>query len=443
VTRARSSARRNRALLALAVAALATDCRERTVPPNVLVISVDTLRADHLACYGYARPTSPRMDALAAEGVLFEQAYSPTSWTLPGHASMLSGLSPYRHGALESTRRIRDDVPLLAERLRQRGYRTAAIVNAPFVQARYGFARGFERFVEAFDVRDAEGYQPRVEELLGQLPGPPFFVFVHYMAVHSPYTPPPRFNRFVSAGGPAPGVDGRRLVELNRRLAEGSVTLAPRDVDHLRSLYDGEILAVDEALGRTVDIVRRLGGTNTLVVLTSDHGEEFLEHGALTHGSTLYDEVLRVPLIVAGPGVSEGHRVSAMVSLMDIVPTLLERAGGPADATLDGRSLAGFLRGAGQASAADVIALQTSAHDGSVRLRGLRSRSHKLVADDATGRQDVYDLGADPGERRPAGGSPEAARLARLLSGLRPLAASPVSEPAPAEREALRALGYQ
>lgn len=410
-------------------------CTASQPRPSLLLVSIDTLRADHLSCYGNVRPTSPTIDALAASGVLFERAYSPSSWTLPGHASMLSGVSPYRHGATQETRGIRGDVRLLPEILRAGGYQTVAIINGPFVQGKYGFSRGFDRFVEAFDKKS--DYLPQVLGLFEGLDARPFFAFVHFMQVHSPYAPPPQ-HRFDAERGPTPDADGRHLMELDRRVRAHEVQLTDLDRDYLAALYDGEIRAVDQMVAETIARARERARGRLLVVVTSDHGEEFLEHGGLLHGQTLYDEVLHVPLIMAGAGVPAGQRVGRLSSLLDVVPTILGLLGISPPPGVEGKAL--LPSGPGQDGTLPVP-LQTSAHDGTAHLRGLRTSSRKLIADDSSGQARLYELGRDPKEQHPVPAVP-ADPLLRLLLGLRVAPSSEFPAPQGPELEALRSLGY-
>jgi arylsulfatase A-like enzyme len=414
--------------------------------PNVVLISIDTLRADHLGAYGYARATSPSIDALAADGVLFESAVSPSSWTLPAHASMLSGVSPYRHGAVTSATRIRDDVPLAAEMLRAHGYRTVGLVNAPFVSRDYGFARGFERFEQRFEHkrRDVAARHAAVLAAVRALE-PPFFLFLHYMDVHSPYRPPKGFNRFARdrrSTAVFKSLGQRGFLGVQREIRTGRLRVSEDEVQRLVDLYDGEVLAMDAKVGEIVAAVRSRY-PDTVFIVTADHGEEFLEHGSIGHSETLYEEVLRVPLIVAGPGIARGVRVAAQVSLLDVVPTVLELVGAPARAGLDGASLAAALRGEALARDGDaLVALQTSSHDGKAALRGVRSPARKILHDDRSGRGELYDLARDPGERTNLWPAPEDDRLARALAALVPPETSPAPRPDADTVEALKALGY-
>ncbi|MFN8602505.1 MAG: sulfatase-like hydrolase/transferase [Candidatus Binatia bacterium] len=445
-------------LLVIALPMTLASCRsgdpaERVEPaahdvarPNVVVISVDTLRADHLGTYGYGRATSPNLDAFAQRGVVFERATSPTSWTLPAHASLLSGVSPYRHGAISEATRIRDDVPLLAELLRAQGYRTTAFVNAPFVGRDYGFERGFEAFDQRFEERRRD-LAERHGAILGALDGlqPPFLLFLHYMDVHTPYRPPKQFNVFAKdrrSSEVLRDLGETSVLELQRAAREGRLAMSPEQRDRLVDLYDGEILALDAHLG---ELLRRIEQRfpDTLVILTADHGEEFLDHGGFGHGDTLYEEVLHVPLIVAGSGVARGVRVPALASLVDVVPTVLDRVGAAAPAGLEGRSLLAELRGGARRAEDRTLALHTASHDGTLSLRGVRANDRKLLRDDVKGTSALYDLASDPREQRSVLPDAPDAGLERALAQLRvtqPGSTAPA--PDPKTVESLKALGY-
>lgn len=406
--------------------------------PNVVLVSIDTLRADHLGTYGYARPTSPHIDRLATDGVVFENAFAPSPWTLPSHATMLTGVSPYRHGAVRADLQIAPDVVTLAERLSRAGYQTVGFVNAPFVGSRFGFARGFERFEERFERRkhDRNEHHERVLAAAADL-RQPFFLFVHYMDVHLPYHPPKRFNVFRrSAQRPRVG----KQLEVQRELADGTRHLTEDEEHALVDFYDGEILAVDSKIDQLLEVVRTRF-PNTIVVLTSDHGEEFLEHGNLFHARTLYDEVLHVPLVVAGPGVRAGLRVTTLTSLLDVVPTVLALTGQPPAADVQGRSLAGFLTGTDPDAAADArtLDLQNSGPFGQIAQRGARTQSAKLIRDDLRGRTESFDLERDPGERHPGPPNPG---LEGSVEALRLPPSATLPSPDPKTVESLESLGY-
>ncbi len=409
-----------------------------------MLVSIDTLRPDHLGAYGYPRDTSPRFDALAKEGVLFENAFAPSSWTLPSHASMLSGESPFVHGAVSKDEAIRDGVPLLAEMLKERGYTTVGLVSGPFVGARYGFTRGFDRFTERFRRRRVnDAFHAEVLAAVDALPKERFFLFAHYFDVHHPYDPPPEYDRFrTDPSLPRDKRDGRAM-RLQRLLEEGRIEIGPRQRDRLVDLYDGGILAMDAKLGELVDRVRAHADGNVVVIVTSDHGEEFLEHGGLMHSKTLYDEVLRVPLVVAGPDVRRGARVPSMVSLLDVTPTILSLAGASGSRTFAGRSLRLFLEGETREPAQDPqLPLLTLGHDRELALRGFRTKADKLILDLASGRGELYDLRSDPREKQNLYPDERSAALEPALRALEIAEAPRLPKADPETVELLRSLGY-
>ena len=316
--------------------------------PNVILISIDSLRADHLGCYGYPRDTSPHIDRLAREGALFEYAIASTSWTLPSHMSMFTSLYDSLHGVEDSRKRLVIDHPLLAEVMKEAGYRTAGFYSGPLLHPGYGFVHGFEEYVNCTSypwageqeikefvaqrrktrsLAKADITNPRIyEKVTGWMEEKmkePFFLFIHYWDVHYDYIPPDPYDKMFD-----PGYEG----ELDVRELEGNESIhadmARGDLEHLIALYDGEIRWTDEWIGRLMEMLRTKGLLDrTLIVLTADHGEEFFEHGAKGHGKSLYDETIRVPLIVRLPGVVEaGLRISQQVRTIDIYPTVLDIA---------------------------------------------------------------------------------------------------------------------
>ena len=430
------------AIILLLPAALS--CADRNGPPapapNVILISIDTLRSDHLGCYGHDRPTSPNIDRLAAAGTLFENAFSPTAWTLPGHASMFSGLAPRRHGATIARTAIREDVPLLAEILAARGYSTAAVVNAPFMQAKFGFDRGFESFRYIPKLEVARHQQAVLEALRGESERP-FFHFLHYMSVHDPYTPEEPYNRFVGEYEQPIGVDGERLLKLWRAMDRGEATLNDDEVRFLNDLYAGGVLSVDARIGELLDALQELElAESTIVILTSDHGEEFMEHGSIVHTKTLYDELLEVPLILRGPGVPEGSRVQSMAALIDILPTVLGLGGFDIPEGLDGIDLAPLWRD--DAVPERLLEIETSWIDGTRAKRGIRTPTRKLIVNVESDGREFYDLVDDPGETTNLYPHPEAEELEQVLASLREQQPGGPVELDPQDIEALRALGY-
>lgn len=354
--------------------------------PNVVLIVVDTLRRDHLSAYGYGRKTSPSVDRLAAEGALFERAYSTASWTLPAHASLFTGLYPSAHRTDTGSIRLPTSVLTLAQILAARGYRAAGFSANPWVTALNGFDRGFERF-DYVGVRTVtgvfflnlarEGWRARrglaptdlggedvTDSLLRWMAGAhaaggPFFAFANYMEVHEPYgsVPEPFFSAFVA--GPVPPTAGRRWVReaplfLCSGCAEGGSEadglqctggrwrVGAERVSAATALYDAGVLYVDHQIGRVIEALERARALDdTLVVVTSDHGETLGERGQMGHGGLLYNSVLDIPLVIRYPRLfPPGTRVAEPASLVDLLPTVAGAAGAPLPALADARSLA-------------------------------------------------------------------------------------------------------
>ena len=394
----------------------------RVERPNLVLYVVDTLRADHLGCYGYDRPTSPRLDAFAREGVRFAEARAQSSWTKPAMATILTGLHPVTHGAERRAQGIAPEVRTLAERLSAAGYETAMFTTNPTVVEKFGFGRGFDRFEYVHQlqgrkrrsVRSAEMHQAAAAWLDGRVaPERPFLLVVHTLDPHDPYRPPePYRSRF------APGVDvaaaccfrGERLAALS----EEEAAIRRRDS---MALYDGEIAANDASFGRLVDDLRARGLLDRSAVLfTSDHGEEFHEHGGWRHAESLFEEVLRVPLVVRLPGgASAGATIADPADQIDIAPTLLDLAGVAVPPELPGASLLPVIGGGASPPRESLAWLRhpafdvTAIRDGNwkwVRHEGVLRSVTAGVAGDAgvagvsEPAEALYDLEADPGERK-------------------------------------------
>lgn len=311
--------------------------------PNFLLIVVDALRADALGCYRKAPPgATPVLDSLAARGLRFERAYSPAAWTKPAIASLLTGLYPRQHrclhGLLEDAGHGTVDgldprLVTLAQRLRAAGYATAMVQTNPHVHARFGFGRGFDRSVDLSYLDDHRVVRA-AGELLEELPRP-FFIYLHFLAPHVPYKP--------HRDGPFPPLAGRyadRDGFTDADLARCRSAPAPELLAELRQLYRGEVFYADQQIGNVLAALHGLGlSETTVVVATADHGEEFGEHGGLEHGHSLYPEIVRVPLILAGPSIPRGRVSLRVASLIDILPTVLDLADLSPEPNLPGRSL--------------------------------------------------------------------------------------------------------
>ncbi len=293
-----------------------------------ILISIDTLRADRLGCYGYRRPTSPFLDALAQRATLFEEAYAQFPSTLVSHMSMLTGLHPREHGVLPPSSVLSPDVEILPEVFQRNGFRTAAFTEGGFVSGRYGFRRGFDVFVSRERTRKRQlerTFRRGVGFLENLRPDDRFFLFLHTYAVHAPYDAPPRYREPFWPGAPPPGAIPPTGPELTRQNLMGEPLPGPV-VDWLEALYDAGIRQTDEVLQRFFADLDRLGlADEVTVVITSDHGEEFLDHGLFNH-TQLYRETMHVPLLMVHPDQRSAVRHEGIVQLIDLPPTLYELA---------------------------------------------------------------------------------------------------------------------
>ncbi len=413
------SARNWLAPLALSFLGLVGGCG-RATPERVVLVTVDTLRADHVGAYGHAPARTATMDGLARRGVRFETALSPVPLTLPSHTSLMTALEPPRHGVRHnSIFSVPGELPLLAERMRAGGFGTAAFVGALVLDGRFGLSRGFDVYDEQMGDRHsglvgfAERPADRVVDaaLAWVATAPPkFFLWVHFYDPHALYQPPPAY----------------------------ALSFASQP-------YDGEIAFTDVQLGRLLaGIDARFGAEGTLVAVTADHGESLGEHGEPTHSYSLYDATQRIPLILAGPGLPAGATVSEVVRLVDVAPTILSLVGLPPLDGVDGEDLLPLVRGAGGAPrTAYLETLATQLDMGWAPLFGLRDRTSLFIR---APRNELYDVIADPRELRnlaaedPTRVAAAEGELDRILARAVPLEAS--VELDAADRARLESLGY-
>ncbi len=387
--------------------------------PNILLISIDALRPDRLGCYGHSRETSPTIDRLAREGAVFETAISPSSWTLPAHLTLLTSLNPLEHGVVSADRRLSAETVTLAESFRSAGYKTAGFAAAPFVNARYGFRQGFEWYddytvgsmvngANLTDVTSPASFAAVSAWLEGwraQRSPRPFFVFLHLWDVHDDYAPPPPYDSMFDPDYSG-DVDSTSLFN-SAKIHAG---MAPRDLEHIQALYDGEIRWVDDHLASLVDRLEQWGELDdTLVVITSDHGDEFFEHGDKGHRTSLYDELVRVPLVMRYPSrIPAGLRIYDPVRLVDVGPTLLSLANAPPPpgfaagfSRFPARDLTPWFALGGKPLGEDDAAAILDLNRGPDRPRftAIRTRNRKLILDlHRPSHVELYDLAADPGE---------------------------------------------
>ncbi len=453
-------------LTVIAVALLIAACQSRAPDasprPNVLLLSIDSLRADRLGVYGNERDTSPTIDRLAAQGVLFENTVSPTSWTLPAHVSLLTGLDQRSHRVVDVRDEMADELATLPEIFRRAGYETVGFYSGPFLHPHFGFAQGFDDYVSCMS--ESEGSPKDLETLhrahrdetnpalrahfggwLERRRDRPFFAFVHMWDVHYDYIPPePYYSMFDADYDGA--LDGRNII------GDGfPLDAAARDVEYLKSLYDGEIRYTDAVLRSMLDGLDARGLLdNTWIVITGDHGEEFVEHGLKGHQLTLYEEVVHVPLVIWSRGLAApAKRVAQPVALSDVAPTILEVVGLEVPAGLDGRSLVPLMQG----RPFDRGPVFSELYIGrKLIVAAARRGKRKLIYDAVGDRWAEYDLARDPREQSKLGvETPElkemlaeyvnASRLA-LRSAKAPAAAKARADIPAGVAEKLRKLGY-
>jgi len=396
------------------------------VRPNLVLITIDTLRADHVGAYGANGVETPTLDRLAARGVRFDQVLTSVPLTGPSHATILTGQYPPTHGVRGNVVfNLRAGTPTLASMLKTQGYRTAAFVGAYPVAAAFGFGQGFDTFDEEFHESSAgePGGERRANEVadaaIKWLQDPtgaqrPFFMWLHVYDPHAPYEPPsPYRERF--AGRP----------------------------------YDGEIAFADAQIGRVLETLRTSGHDgDTVVVALADHGEGLGDHQELTHAVLIYQSTLRVPLVIAGPGVPSGRTVTARVATVDVVPTVLSLLGVPIDKSLLGRDLRPLMAGevsAGEAYYAESLYGRLNCHWAT--LRGWVKDDWKLIAG---AEPELYNLAEDPGETQNLA-TTESDRVKRmsaeLQSAVRNLARGGADSArsttiTPEQEQRLRSLGY-
>jgi arylsulfatase A-like enzyme len=414
--------RRHAILLLLLVACACKERAPRSEPQvaapalrgsdvNVLLVTIDTLRADHLGMHGYARRTSPRMDDMARRGVVFENAYTYWPKTRGSFAAMMSGKPASRNGYTQRHRVLHGFNVTLAGVLKKAGFATAAAVDNPNVGADVGFAKGFDSFLETWEDEALESEMDRARAItatavryLGAAPeGRPFFLWLHYVNPHAPYTPPPPYDEmFLDEQADS----GPRLRTVSGFFGGVHSPWAVSGRDRLGyyvAQYDGEIAAVDAEVGRVLDALDDAKlSERTLVVLTSDHGESLGEHDYyFDHGADLHDPCLHVPLVIVPPGGTSAKRVDALASTLDVFPTILDvvKVSFPSD--LEGKSLLPLLRG--HSSSRDrLFAENDRGH------KGTHDRRFKLVAtpvDRLGWKHALFDRVDDPGEEKDVAGS--------------------------------------
>ena len=464
-------------------------------PQLIILISIDTLRADHLSLYGHARFTSPRMDLFASEGASFLDASSAAPWTLPAHASLFTGLYPQQHGAVSAAHPLSGNIATLAERLKAAGWDTAAVVNTIWLgNPQFRLQSGFDQFLFIQDEADRKLPNDQITDQairwIEQERTRPLFLFIHYYDVHSDYTSLSSYEKkFVK---PYEGeIDGTGLqlqlinlpdsyvemcttafdpkkcrlgtgpdpIEIGKKTAKP--ILEEADIQHLEELYDAGIRQIDDEVGRLFSFLENHDLLERgAMIVTSDHGEEFMDHGRVFHHLTTYQESLRIPLIMRGMGVPQGVQISTPVSIVDIPATILSWAGLPLPPSMAGMNLMPLLQEDDLASAPFEERLQFGEASAGIDLIdvmgkeapyyfSVRQGPYKLIYRVGEDEPELYDLSRDPREETDVSADhPDITQQLWFALQERRSAdsaedvSSPTIELDPLEIERLRSLGY-
>ena len=383
--------------------------------PNLVLIGWDTLRADHVGALGYKRATTPNLDALARDSFLFTNAVSQASWTLPSFMSLFTGLYPSEHGVTNKFKlpaagstglepaALSTAIVTMAQLFKANGYRTAAFTGGAGLGGSFGFSRGFDVYADSRDFAGFGTTFPEALDWLGKNGGAPYFLFVHGYDTHPFHDLEPAGPvTFVTAAEKSNALKLRpRHEKFRLRLLDGRRLKYTRaDVQLWTDVYDEKILRADRMLGDFLGRLAAVGSTDTVVVLLSDHGEELFDHGGVDHGMTLYDEVIRVPLLIRVPG-RPGGRIAQQVRAIDVFPTLIEllglKTGEDLREQLRGTSLLGQIDGAAKA----LDAFSETDYLFHFDKRAVRKSSGlKLTLDGFTQKKEFYDTAADPLEKK-------------------------------------------
>lgn len=411
-------------LLCLGLLLSTTACRGRADRPNIILMLVDTLRADYLGVYGFEGEISPNLDRFAEESVVFLNCFSQSPWTKPAVASLFTSLYPESHGLTNHEGKywgdpshearmgiLSDRAVTLAEALRERGYQTAAFISNPWIQAKYGFAQGFDVYDEQYLVTNRKWPVDTLARkarswLESRNPDEPFFLYLHFMDVHAPY-PGSRSDFDTLIESPSLGSDltlteseapDIRWKNIENR-PEWATNRMRRRLSYWRARYASGVRTFDRRLASFLKSLSRTGEFNdSYVIVTSDHGEELFEHGDWSHGQNLFDHQLHVPLLIRNPkGQQGGRRVEKITELIDLMPTLLSIAGAESEAPMQGQDISSYFFGNPPDDARVSFATATQRNPA---LHSLRTKRHKFILNVKTGQSRLFDILADPGEKK-------------------------------------------
>ncbi len=353
---------------------------------RVIFLGIDTLRADHLSCYGYKRTTTPGIDEWADGGTRFGYCVSASPWTFPSFSSMMTGRYPSLCGATTTVKFLPNDETTLAEILSMQGYTTGMIVNNIWTGPTVNLNQGFDEAVR-LPVVGADETFAKAEEWLKANSDEDTFLFLHFMDSHVPYHPPQPFNNMFDQG-----YSGRFRLEFKdvEEVRSGQEVLSESEIEHLKALYDGEIAYLDSEFSKFTQFLESEGmEDNTLVIITADHGEEFFEHGKFEHGQSMYDEVLSVPLILRGPGIAGGKTDERVASTLDIFPTILEYLNIEVPDNINGSSLLKPLPEEDRLLISEQVLYGED-------LKGLTDSQYRYIYHTTTGAEELYDRTDDP-----------------------------------------------
>ncbi|MCH8242015.1 MAG: sulfatase [Planctomycetes bacterium] len=390
---------------------------ETAAKPNIILITLESIRTDHVGHFGYDRDTTPAFDELSRQGITFTQANAVTSWTLPSHASMFTGLYPSAHQVVTIRDRLDDDYTTAAELLRDSGYQTAGFISGPFLRKVHNLQQGFDTYDDSFANVDhwashEDITNPGMEKALtaflknGRHPDKPFFLFLYFWDPHFDYIPPSPYDKMFVPSDAVP-IDVRRYehqTTVNKNITKSQLA-------YVVSQYDGEIRCTDAVLGRLWSLLKKLDlWDTTAVIVTADHGEDFFERGKKGHKNDIFAQSIRVPLVIKPPGHTKPRRDERITSLVDLFPTICDLAGVVSAGSTHGRSLLKAASGSPRTIYFELDALMYMTHPDTGRSwteadrwRGVRRGRYKLVSIPEKNRWALFDVQADPTEMHPLG----------------------------------------